>query len=94
MAKTQRKKTSVKSTKLLKHAPAAPRQKATKLSNFIVSLRRPGGATIPDLADVTGWQHHAVRSVLSRPLPKGHGCKITSTKDKDGPRIYRIAGGR
>lgn len=94
MAKAQRRKTSVKSNKIPHRASDAPQQKVTKLGTVIDLLRRPGGATIANLADATGWQHHTVRSVLSRTLPKGHGCRITSTKDKGGLRIYRIAGGR
>lgn len=63
----------------------------TKISSVIKLLSRARGATLDVIVKATGWQPHTVRSVLSRTLPKGHGCKITSSKPNDGQkRLYRI----
>ena len=70
---------------------ASPVKRGTKISSVIKLLNREQGATLDVIVKATGWQPHTVRSVLSRMLPKGHGCKITSRKPKDGQkRLYRI----
>ena len=65
--------------------------KATPKSNLdllIARLRRPAGASIEDLAKVTGWQAHSVRGAMAGALrKKGHA--VTSDK-VDGVRRYRI----
>ncbi|MDI1229431.1 MAG: DUF3489 domain-containing protein [bacterium] len=69
----------------------SPVKRGTKISSVIKLLSRAQGATLDDIVKATGWQPHTVRSILSRTLPKGHGCKITSSRPKDGQkRLYRI----
>ena len=59
-----------------------------KLDLLVVRLRRPGGASIDDLAKITGWQAHSVRGAMAGALrKKGHA--VTSDK-VDGVRRYRI----
>ena len=66
-------------------------KQGTKISLVIKLLSRAQGATLDVIVKATGWQPHTVRSVLSRTLPKAHGCKITSSQPKDGKkRFYRI----
>ncbi len=42
--------------------------RSSKQAQIIVLLRRPGGATIVDLATATGWQHHSIRGLISGAL--------------------------
>jgi hypothetical protein len=70
---------------------ASPVRQGTKISSVIKLLSRAQGATLDVIVKAAGWQPHTVRSVLSRTLPKNHGCKITSSNPKDGQkRLYRI----
>ena len=74
-----------------KSRTASPVKRGTKISSVIKLLSRAQGATLDEIVKATGWQPHTVRSTLSRTLPKCHGCKITSSKPKDGQkRLYRI----
>lgn len=60
-----------------------------KLDLLIARLKRPAGASIDDLAKVTGWQAHSVRGAMAGALrKKGHA--VTSEK-VDGVRRYRLA---
>jgi hypothetical protein len=54
-------------------------------------LRRKEGATIAEMTGATGWQPHSVRGFLSGSLKKKLGLEVTSTKEADGERRYRIA---
>ena len=53
-------------------------------------LRLPEGATVDEVASVTGWQRHIVRGVFSGTLEKKLGLTLTSAKEERG-RVYRIA---
>ena len=50
----------------------------------------PEGATVDEVASVTGWQRHTVRGVFSGTLKKRLGLTLTSVKEERG-RVYRIA---
>lgn len=63
----------------------------TKLGKIVKLLSRPEGATIDDIASVTDWQKHTVRSAISHTLVKKHGYEVVSDKPKGGQRIYKIA---
>src|SRR5580704_17729567 len=53
-------------------------------------LRQPEGATVDEVASVTGWQRHTVRGVFSGTLKKKLGLTVASAKEERG-RVYRIA---
>ena len=75
----------------LSSSPRKPREN-TKQAKLIAMLRRPGGATIADLAKATGgWQHHTVRGVLSGALKKKLGLTIKSEKPEGKDRVYRLS---
>ena len=63
----------------------------TKQAAMIEMMQRPEGATIEQIADATGWQHHTVRGAMSNALKKRLGLTITSHIDEGAPRRYRIA---
>ena len=56
----------------------------------IAMLRLPEGATVDEVASVTGWQRHTVRGVFSGTLKKKLGLTLASAKEERG-RVYRIA---
>src|SRR5690606_37425682 len=44
---------------------ARPIRAGTKQALLIELLMRPEGATIPQISEATGWQHHTVRGAMS-----------------------------
>ena len=62
----------------------APRKTALVLD----LLRRPAGATLPELIEITGWLPHTTRAALTGLRKKGH--EITRGK-RDGVTFYVAA---
>jgi hypothetical protein len=62
----------------------------SKQEVVIAMLRLPEGATVDEVASVTGWQRHTVRGVFSGTLKKKLGLTLASAKEEGG-RVYRIA---
>ena len=63
----------------------------SKQAQVIAMLKRPEGATIPQICETTGWQQHTVRGTFAGAFKKKLRMEITSTKEADGQRIYRAA---
>ena len=65
-------------------------------------LKRPEGATVEQIAERTGWQHHTIRGAISGALKKKLGLTIEATRPREvGPNktgakgsstVYRILG--
>ena len=70
--------------------PRGDPQRPTKQDVVIAMLRQPEGATVDEVASVTGWQHHTVRGVFSGTLKKKLGLTLASATEERG-RVYRIA---
>ena len=66
------------------------RSPPSKQDVVIAMLRLPEGATVDEVASVTGWQRHTVRGVFSGTLKKKLGLTLASAKEERG-RVYRIA---
>src|SRR6202049_3262348 len=62
----------------------------SKQDVVIAMLRLPEGATVDEVASVTGWQRHTVRGVFSGALKKKLRLHISLSKEERG-RVYRIA---
>jgi Protein of unknown function (DUF3489) len=62
----------------------------SKQDVVIAMLRQPEGATVDEVASVTGWQRHTVRGVFSGTLKKKLGLSLASAQEERG-RVYRIA---
>ncbi|AKH37569.1 MULTISPECIES: DUF3489 domain-containing protein [Nitrosomonas] len=62
----------------------------SKQAQVIAMLKRPEGATIDQLCEITGWQSHTVRGALAGALKKKLGLTITSDKLPGDERVYRI----
>ena len=65
-------------------------KRPSKQDVVIAMLRQPDGATVDEVASVTGWQRHTVRGVFSGTLKKKLRLTVASAKEQRG-RVYRIA---
>jgi hypothetical protein len=70
--------------------PQPDPKRASKQNDVIAMLRQPEGATVDEVASVTGWQRHTVRGVFSGTLKKKLGFTLASAEEERG-RVYRIA---
>src|SRR6476646_7621402 len=70
--------------------PQSDPKRRSKQDAVIAMLRRPEGATVDEVASVTGWQHHTVRGVFSGTLKKKLGLTLASAPEARG-RVYRVA---
>jgi len=81
--------------KKTRRAPATPTQpppapaKGGKITLVVGLIQRPGGATLPELMQATGWQAHSVRGTIAGAIKKTLGLAVISTKSEAG-RVYRI----
>ena len=66
-------------------------REGTKQATLIAMLRRPEGADLDEIAEATSWQKHTIRGAISGALKKKLGLEVTSTRDGQGRRIYRLA---
>ena len=71
-------------------APAPTPAPVSKQAGIIAALRRPGGATLAELMQLTGWLSHSVRGVLSGALKRKLGLVIDSRVEPNRGRVYRI----
>jgi hypothetical protein len=76
-------------------APAAPEQcrktrEGTKQALIIAMLGRPEGASIAEIAEVSGWLHHTIRGMIAGALKRKLGLVINSKKDEKRGRVYRL----
>ena len=62
----------------------------TKQALLIEMLQRPGGATMEEITAATGWQAHTARGAMSGALGKKLGLVVTSKKDAELGRVYRL----
>ena len=62
----------------------------TKQAMLIEMLRAPEGATIDEIVAATGWQPHTVRGAIAGALKKKLGLDVTSEKDDQRGRVYRL----
>jgi hypothetical protein len=70
--------------------PRGDPKRPSKQDLVIAMLRQPEGATVDEVASVTGWQRHTVRGVFSGSLKKKLGLTLASATEERG-RVYRIA---
>ena len=70
--------------------PRADPKRPSKQDVVIAMLRQPEGATVGEVASVTGWQCHTVRGVFSGTLKKKLRLTLASANEERG-RVYRIA---
>jgi Protein of unknown function (DUF3489) len=91
---TARKTAKPASRKRSAPAPSRPTARAgTKHSRLIAMLRKPAGATIAAIMDVTDWQQHSVRGFLAGVVRKKLQLNLVSDQTDKG-RVYRIKDGK
>ncbi len=69
--------------------PKSPRT-VTKQARLIKMLEAPDGASIAEITAATDWQPHTIRGAISGVLKKKLGLDVTSGKDGDRGRVYKI----
>jgi len=70
-----------------------PRMRAgTKQAQMIAMLEAPEGATVPEIAEATGWRLHTVRGAIAGALKKRLGLTIASEKVEGRGRVYSLCG--
>ena len=73
-------------------AETAPRTRAdSKQARLIGMLKRPEGASVAEIVTAFGWQPHTVRGAIAGALKKKLGLNVTSEKEEERGRVYRIA---
>ena len=71
--------------------PRQPNLRAgTKQAMLIAMLQKPGGATMEEIVAATNWQVHTARGAMSGALGKKLGLIVTSEREGDRGRVYRI----
>lgn len=65
-------------------------REGTKQALVIEMLRRPEGATIPEIVEVTGWASHTTRGFFAGALKKKLSLTLDSQKDEIRGRVYRL----
>lgn len=69
---------------------AAPVKRPNKTDLVLDLLKRPKGATIPQLVEATGWLPPTTRAALTGLKKKGH---VVTSEKVEGLRHYRIDAG-
>lgn len=83
------KRKAAKKAKVVRAKAAMPRPES-KGARILALIRRPKGATLAELAKLTGWQNHSIRGFLSGAVGKKMGLAVESTRRDDGERVYSI----
>ena len=83
-------------TAIHKHAAEVPLPKVTtprsgtNQAMLIALLQTPEGATMDEIVAATGWLAHTARGTMSGTLGKKLGLVVTSAKEENRGRVYRI----
>src|ERR1700726_4483198 len=74
--------------------PQPDPKRPSKQDVVIPMLRQPEGATVDEVASVTGWQRHTVRGLFSGTLKKKLGLTLASAKEERGRGYHCRAGAK
>ena len=85
-------KAQVRKTPKTPKPPAASKtpRTVTKQARLITMLEAPDGASIAEIVAATDWQAHTIRGIISGVLKKKLGLDVTSEKNVNRGRIYKI----
>jgi len=87
--KGKRRDTTRPGAKRAKRGAPAGRE-GSKKAEVVELMRRPSGATLAEIIELTGWQSHTVRGFVSGTLVTKLGLKVESFRSEDKERTYRI----
>jgi hypothetical protein len=74
-------------------APSSTTPRPNSKQSQLLNLLRTGGATIPQMSELTGWQAHTIRATLSAVFRKRLGLTVESSLVAGSTgRLYRITG--
>lgn len=62
----------------------------SKQAQVIALLKRPEGATIAHIRELTQWQVHTIRGLFAGAFRKKLGLTVLSEKSESGERVYRL----
>jgi hypothetical protein len=65
-------------------------RQGSKTRKILDLLNRPGGATLNQIMQATGWQAHSVRGFISGTLGKKMSLTVVSLRTGDGERSYSL----
>jgi hypothetical protein len=71
-------------------APQPTPRSGTKQAMLIAMLQTAEGATMGEIVAATGWLAHTARGAMSGALGKKLGLVVTSAKEVERGRVYRI----
>lgn len=72
-------------------APKPSLRTGTKQAMLIAMLQAPEGSTMAEITAATQWLAHTARGAMSGALGKKLGLVVTSAKEEDRGRVYRIS---
>ena len=67
-------------------------REGSKKAEVLDLMRRPQGASLAEIMELSGWQAHTVRGFVSGTLIKKLGLNVESFRTDEKERCYRIAG--
>jgi hypothetical protein len=73
--------------------PDADKEKTAaggKKGQLIEMLKAARGATLQELMKASGWQSHSLRGFISGTLKKKMGLAVSSSRNSQGQRVYRL----
>lgn len=75
-------------------ALASAKPSASKQSRLVTLLKSPKGCTLDQMTDLTGWQPHTIRAVISSVVRKKLQLDVICTRSESGSRYQIAASGR
>ena len=73
---------------------AAAKPEASKQSRLVALLKTPKGCSLEQMIELTGWQRHTIRAVISSVIRKKLQLDVICTRTEAGSRYQINAAGR
>jgi len=71
--------------------PLANGKRGTALAKITDLLKRPEGATVAEIQEVTGWLPHTARAFIAVSVKRKAGLDVATEKVEGRGRVYRVA---
>jgi hypothetical protein len=88
-AKDKQRDTARPGAKVAKRRVPVARE-GSKKAEVVDLMRRPSGATLAEIMELTSWQPHTVRGFVSGALIKKMGLRVESFRNADKERSYKV----